>query len=95
VVLKAHHRWGAARVERFLGMFAFVIAERDSGQLVMAGDQLGIKPLYLARTARRLRLRRPRPRCWQRATSIAPLQGLPTPAAAASPAPGICSARTA
>jgi asparagine synthase (glutamine-hydrolysing) len=31
VVIKAFHRWGARCVERFKGMFAFAIAERDSG----------------------------------------------------------------
>ena len=55
VVLKAYHYWGAACVERFLGMFAFAIAERDSGRLVLARDRLGIKPMYVAATARRLR----------------------------------------
>ena len=55
VIIKAYHRWGAACVERFLGMFAFVIVERDSGRLVMARDRLGIKPLYLARGAGWLR----------------------------------------
>jgi asparagine synthase (glutamine-hydrolysing) len=55
VILKAYHRWGAACVERFAGMFAFVIIERDSGRAVMARDRLGIKPLYLARGPRRLR----------------------------------------
>jgi asparagine synthase (glutamine-hydrolysing) len=55
VILKAYHRWGAACVERFHGMFAFVIAERESGRIVMARDRLGIKPLYVARTAERLR----------------------------------------
>src|SRR3954452_2827169 len=48
VVLKAYHRWGERCVERFAGMFAFGIAERDSGRLVLARDRLGIKPLYLA-----------------------------------------------
>src|SRR5580698_5399661 len=55
VILKGYHRWGRACVDRFLGMFAFVIAERDSGRLVMARDRLGIKPLYVARTSGRLR----------------------------------------
>jgi asparagine synthase (glutamine-hydrolysing) len=55
VIIKAYHRWGAACVERFLGMFAFVIVERDSGRLVMARDRLGIKPLYLAPGPSRLR----------------------------------------
>lgn len=48
VVLKAYHHWGQPCVERFLGMFAFVVAERDSGRVVLARDRLGIKPLYLA-----------------------------------------------
>jgi asparagine synthase (glutamine-hydrolysing) len=55
VILKAYHRWGKNCVTRFLGMFAFVIVERDSGRLLIARDRLGIKPLYLARTPHCLR----------------------------------------
>lgn len=55
VILKAYHRWGPDCVSRFLGMFAFVIAERDTGRLVMARDRLGIKPLYWTKNARALR----------------------------------------
>jgi asparagine synthase (glutamine-hydrolysing) len=55
VILKAYHRWGTGCVERFFGMFAFVVAEQESGRIVMARDRLGIKPLYLARTPSRLR----------------------------------------
>jgi asparagine synthase (glutamine-hydrolysing) len=55
VVVKAYHRWGAACVEHFLGMFAFVVVERDSGRVVMGRDRFGIKPLYLSRGPGRLR----------------------------------------
>ena len=55
VIIKAYHRWGPECVTRFVGMFAFVIAERDSGRLVMARDRLGIKPLYWSRSPRWLR----------------------------------------
>ncbi|MBV9013363.1 MAG: N-acetylglutaminylglutamine amidotransferase [Pseudonocardiales bacterium] len=55
VVLKAYHRWGTHCVDRFLGMFAFAVLERDSGRLVLGRDRLGIKPLYLSQTSRRLR----------------------------------------
>ncbi len=55
VILKAYHAWGPRCVERFLGMFAFAIWERDSGRVVLARDRLGIKPLYLAETRRGLR----------------------------------------
>ena len=53
VLLKAFHRWGAACVERFFGMFAFAVAERDTGVLTLGRDRLGIKPLYLAETPER------------------------------------------
>lgn len=55
VLLKAYHRWGPECVQHFAGMFAFVVAERDSGRLVMARDRLGIKPLYYSERGQRLR----------------------------------------
>ena len=55
VVLKAFHAWGRDCVRRFHGMFAFAVAERDSGTLTLARDRFGIKPLYLATVAGGLR----------------------------------------
>ncbi len=55
VVLKAFHAWGEACVERFHGMFAFAVAERDSGVVTLARDRFGIKPLYYTQTDKRLR----------------------------------------
>jgi len=55
VILKAYHRWGADCVKRFLGMFAFAIAEHETGTVVLGRDRLGIKPMYLAETPGRLR----------------------------------------
>ena len=55
VVIKAFHRWGTGCVDRFKGMFAFAIADRDTGVVTLARDRLGIKPLYLAETPGRLR----------------------------------------
>ena len=46
-ILKAYHAWGPAAVERFNGMFAFAIHERETGRVVLARDRLGIKPLYI------------------------------------------------
>lgn len=48
VILKAWAEWGPAAVERFYGMFAFAIHERDSGRVFLVRDRFGIKPLYLA-----------------------------------------------
>lgn len=55
VLLKGFHAWGEALLPRLNGMFAFAIWERDSGQLFIARDRLGVKPLYLSRTGQRLR----------------------------------------
>lgn len=48
VILKAWHRWGTDAPSKLHGMFAFAIAERDTGRLHLVRDRLGIKPLYLA-----------------------------------------------
>ena len=55
VVLKAYHAWGAKCLDRFKGMFALAIFERDSGRTFLARDRLGIKPLYYSLDAARLR----------------------------------------
>ena len=55
VLIKAFHKWGAGCVERFKGMFAFAIADRDSGVVTLGRDRLGIKPLYIAESPGKLR----------------------------------------
>ena len=55
VILKAYAAWGVHCVDKFHGMFAFAIWERDSGRVILARDRLGIKPLYYAERAGGLR----------------------------------------
>ncbi len=55
VILKAYHAWGQACVERFNGMFAFAVRERDTGKVFLARDRLGIKPLYYSQSPGRFR----------------------------------------
>jgi len=55
VVIKGFHHWGTRCVEKFKGMFAFAVADRETGVVTLARDRLGIKPLYLAETPGRLR----------------------------------------
>ncbi|MFH9075509.1 asparagine synthase (glutamine-hydrolyzing) [Streptomyces alboflavus] len=49
VVLEAWRRWGTDCLPRLRGMFAFGIFDERTGELVLARDQLGIKPLFLLR----------------------------------------------
>ena len=46
VVLEAWRRWGADALRRFRGMFAFALFDEHTGELVLARDPFGIKPLY-------------------------------------------------
>lgn len=46
VILKGYHCWGEKLLNKLNGMFAFAIWARESNQLFIARDRLGIKPLY-------------------------------------------------
>ncbi|MBJ7312428.1 XrtA/PEP-CTERM system amidotransferase [Rugamonas sp. CCM 8940] len=48
VIVHAWEQWGAACVERFRGMFAFGLWDRNQRQLFLARDRLGVKPLFYA-----------------------------------------------
>jgi asparagine synthase (glutamine-hydrolysing) len=46
VVLESWRCWGPDALRRFRGMFAFAVVDTATGELVLARDPLGIKPLY-------------------------------------------------
>jgi asparagine synthase (glutamine-hydrolysing) len=46
VVLEAWRCWGPGALRRFRGMFAFALFDQGTGDLILARDPLGIKPLY-------------------------------------------------
>jgi asparagine synthase (glutamine-hydrolysing) len=51
VVLHALKRWGRGALSRFVGMFALAFFDADTGELLLARDHFGIKPLYVVRTS--------------------------------------------
>ncbi len=46
VLIKAFHHWGERCVDHFIGMFAFAIYNKQSDELYLYRDRLGVKPLY-------------------------------------------------
>ena len=63
VVLRAYSEWGESCVERFVGMWAFVVLDVRRGVLFVSRDRFGIKPLYTASSGSSTSARRSRP-CW-------------------------------
>ena len=51
VLLHAYAEWGASCVDRFNGIFAFAVWAARAGQLFLARDRCGVKPLFYAKTA--------------------------------------------
>jgi asparagine synthase (glutamine-hydrolysing) len=51
VLLRAWRRWGVDCLPRLRGMFAFAVFDERTGELTLARDQLGIKPLFYVERA--------------------------------------------
>lgn len=56
VILAAYHRWGAGCVERFIGMWAFVIHDNTKHSLFCSRDRFGIKPFHYIYRDRRIHI---------------------------------------
>ena len=46
VILVAYQCWGSAFLDRLHGMFALALYDNETGELFLARDRTGIKPLY-------------------------------------------------
>jgi len=46
VILKAYHKWGIKAVDKFIGMFAIAIYDKNKKELMLIRDRVGVKPLY-------------------------------------------------
>lgn len=54
VLLHAWSQWGDGALDRVNGMFAFAVWDAAAGELTLAVDPFGEKPLYVARDGQRL-----------------------------------------
>ena len=54
VLLAGWQRWGVGLLDRLAGMFAFALWDASAGELVLARDRFGKKPLLYCRHGRRL-----------------------------------------
>jgi len=54
VILAAYAAWGRDCLRRFNGMWAFAMYDRNRGEVFLARDRLGVKPLYYTRDGDRL-----------------------------------------
>jgi asparagine synthase (glutamine-hydrolysing) len=53
-ILHGYEAWGITFLDRLQGMFAFALHDVQRGELILARDRLGIKPLYYCRNSRGL-----------------------------------------
>lgn len=51
-IVVGYHHWGESVVEHLRGMFGFAVWDSVNRELFLARDQFGIKPMYVATTAR-------------------------------------------
>lgn len=50
MILHAYHEWGTECISRFIGMFSFVIYNKNTKQIFFVRDRAGVKPLFVYRT---------------------------------------------
>ncbi len=46
VILYSYKEWGIKCIEKFIGMFAFSILDKEQNKLILVRDRAGVKPLY-------------------------------------------------
>lgn len=54
VIIHAYEKWGISCVEKFNGMWAFALYDKNKRQLFFSRDRFGVKPLYFSRNEKGL-----------------------------------------
>ena len=49
VIIHSYEEWGTCCVERFNGMWAFAIYDKNKGTIFVSRDRFGVKPLYFCK----------------------------------------------
>jgi len=47
MILHAYHRWGIQCIDKFIGMFAFALCDKNTNELYLVRDRAGVKPLFI------------------------------------------------
>ena len=50
VILAAYRKWGIQCIEKFIGMFAFALFDKNSNETYLVRDRVGVKPIYISNT---------------------------------------------
>jgi asparagine synthase (glutamine-hydrolysing) len=46
VIVNAYLEWGMSSINKFIGMFAYALYDKDKSSLYLVKDRVGVKPLY-------------------------------------------------
>jgi len=46
VIIKAYDAWGIRCVDQFIGMFAFILLDKEKQKIFLVRDRAGVKPIY-------------------------------------------------
>ncbi len=49
VIIKSYEEWGLGAINKFIGMFAIALLDKNKNELFLIRDRVGVKPLYYYR----------------------------------------------
>ena len=52
VIIAAYKKWGITCVNRFIGMFAFALLDKNCNEVFVVRDRVGVKPVYFSKSSK-------------------------------------------